>query len=107
MKPLVVAALALMSAPALAQDAHAGHAGHAAAPAAAAATRLNLDTPIETIFADAAGKAVLDQHLPGMQAHPQYEQAKALSLRQVAAFAPDHITAELLAKIEPALAAIK
>ena len=106
MRLLFCAALAAAAAsPAFAQDAHAGHADHAAH--ATAAARLNLDTPVEAIVADPAGKAVIDKHLPAMTAHPQYEQAKSMGLRQIAAFAPEHITPELLAKIEADLAAIK
>ena len=108
MKLLFAAAFAAAPAsPAFAQDAHAGHADHTAHASAATAARLNLDTPVEAIMADAAGKTVLDKHLPAMAAHPQYEQAKAMSLRQIAAFAPEHITPELLAKVETDLAAIK
>jgi hypothetical protein len=98
------AALALVPVAAQAQD-HSGHAGHAAPATAQAA--LTLDTPVEAIIADAQGKAVLDKHLPGMTAHPQFEQAKTMSLRQISGFAPEHITAELLAKVEADLAAIK
>jgi hypothetical protein len=105
MKLFLAATLAATTAaPVIAQDAHAGHAGHADH---AAAARLTLDTPVEAIVADAAGKAVIDKHLPGMVAHPQYEQAKAMSLRQISSFAPEHITAEVLARVETDLAAIK
>ncbi len=108
MKLLVAAALAAAAAsPAFAQDAHAGHADHAAHATAASSARLNLDTPVGEIMADGAGKAVIDKHLPAMASHPQYEQAKAMSLRQIAAFAPEHITPELLAKVEADLAGIK
>lgn len=93
--------------PAAAQDAHAGHAmaAHAAAPAAAA--RLNLDTPIEVIVADAAGKAVLDADLPGVTTHEHYPMFKGMGLKQLANYAPDKLTAEALAKVEAHLAAIK
>ena len=109
MKLLFAAALAATAAsPALAQDAHAGHAGHAdhAAPAAAAA-RLNLDTPVEAIMADAAGKAVLEANLPGIGAHEHYEHFKAMGLKQIAGMAPAQLPAATLAKIETELAAIK
>ena len=73
----------------------------------APAARLNLDTPIETIVADAKGKAVLDADLPGVSNHPSYEMFKAMSLNQVQGYAPDKLTNEALAKVATDLAAIK
>ena len=107
MKLYFAAAFAVtVASPAFAQDGHGGHADHAA-PAAAAAARLNLDTPVETIMADADGKAVLEANLPGIGAHEHYEHFKAMGLRQIAAVAPAQLSAEVLAKIESGLAAIK
>jgi hypothetical protein len=82
---------------------------HAAdtAPAAAPAARLSLDTPVETIVADAAGKAVLDADLPGVTTHEHYEMFKGMTLRQLSTMAPDKLTSDLLAKVEADLAAIK
>lgn len=90
-------ALAAVTAPAatLAQD----------APAPAAA--FSIDTPIETLVADARAKAVLDKHLPGIDQHPAYEQFKALSLKTLAPFSQGLITEDLLAKIGTDLAEIK
>ena len=104
------ALLALTAAPALAQTmpAPAPAAPAAAAPAAPATTaRLSLDTPIETVVADAAGKKVLDTDLPGLTTHAQYDMFKSMSLNQVAGFAPDKLTPERLAKVATDLAAIK
>lgn len=107
MKLFFAASLAVAAAsPAIAQDAHAGHAGHTA-PAATATARLNLDTPVETIVADAAGKAVLEANLPGVTTHEHYEAFKSMGLRQIAGMAPAQLPAEVLAKIEAELAAIK
>jgi hypothetical protein len=106
---LVLAALAVAAAsPALAQDAHAGHdmAAMAAADTKAAA-RLNLDTPIEVIVADPAGKAVLEADVPGVTTHEHYDAFKGMGLKQLANYAPDRLTAEVLAKTETDLAAIK
>ena len=106
-------AAATLAAPSAAQDAHAGHAGHAnhaghaVAPAAAATARLNLDTPLETIVADSAGKAALETSLPGVTSHESYEMFKTMGLRQLASYAPDRLTPEVLAKVEAALAAVK
>ena len=79
-----------------------------AAPAAPiSAARLNLDTPIETVVADAKGKVVLDTDLPGLTTNEKYEMFKGMSLNQVAGFAPDKMTPERLAKTAADLAVIK
>jgi hypothetical protein len=109
------ALLTLIATPALAQTtpapaapATAPAAPAAAAPAAlAAATRLNLDTPIETVVADAEGKKVLDTDLPGLTTNDKYDMFKSMSLNQVAGFAPDKLTPERLAKVSIDLATIK
>ena len=97
---MLLAAAVLALAPAVA---------HAAdtAPAAQASARLSLDTPVEAIVADAAGKAVLDTDLPGVTTHAQYEMFKSMTLRQLSTIAPDKLTAEVLAKVETDLAAVK
>jgi hypothetical protein len=106
------ALLTLVAAPALAQTtpapAPAPSAPTATAPAApAAAARLNLDTPIETVVADADGKKVLDADLPGLTTHEKYDQFKSMSLNMVAGFSPDKLTPAVLAKVATDLAAIK
>lgn len=68
------------------------------APAAAAAAPFDLDTPIETIAADPAGRAVLDKDLPTLRPHPAYEDFKGMSLTQVAPMSQGALTDELLAK---------
>ena len=86
-----------------------------AAPAPAPATpvattpasRLNLDTPVEAIMADAQGKAVLDTTLPQVATHPSYEMFKGMSLNQLQGYAPDQLSAETMAKVGTALAAVK
>jgi hypothetical protein len=99
---LAAAALAFVSVAAAAQD---GAHQHAAAPASAA--RLNLDTPLETIMADAAGAALIESVAPGTSAHPQYAAFKGMSLRELSMIASDKLTPEVLAKLEAALAQIK
>ena len=101
------ALLTLIAAPALAQTTPTP-APTAAAPAApAAAARLNLDTPIETVVADAEGKKVLDADLPGLTTNDKYDMFKSMSLNQVAGFAPDKLTPERMAKVGADLGAIK
>jgi len=103
------ALLTLVAAPALAQTTPApAPTAPAPAPAApAAAARLNLDTPIETVVADAAGKKVLDTDLPGLTTNEKYDMFKSMSLNQVAGFAPDKLTPAILGKVATDLAAIK
>jgi hypothetical protein len=76
-----------------------------AAPAKSAA--LTLDTPVETIAANPAAKAVLDKHFPEMLSHPMYDQFKQMSLKQLQPLAQGQITNEMLTAAEKDLAAIK
>lgn len=104
-----VALLAMTAAPAFAQTAPAP--APAPAPAAtadaAAAGKFTLDTPIETIAADPAGKAVLDADFPGMLTHPAYEQFKGMSLNAVQPMSQGAITDAQMAKAKTDLAAVK
>ena len=79
------------------------------APTAPAATQsgFNLDTPSETLVADTRARAILDADLPGLTAHPQYDQFKGMSLTTLAPFAPDRLTDERLGKVKADLAALK
>jgi hypothetical protein len=81
----------------------------APAPAAEAATaaKFNLETPIQDIVADAKAKAVLETNLPGISTHESYEMFKGMSLKQLAGYAADKLTPEVLAKTEKELAAVK
>ena len=104
MKSVVLAAIvALTAAPLAAQTAP------APAPAApvAAAAKFNLDTPIETIAADPAGKTVLDTDLANITAHPMYDQFKGMSLNQVQPMSQGALTDAALAKVKTDLAALK
>ena len=67
----------------------------AMAPVAGA---LTTDTPIETIVADPAGKAVLDKDAPGLTTHPMYEQFKSMSLKELAPMSQGKIDDAALAK---------
>ena len=104
MKILLAVALIAVAAPVAAQTAPAP----APAAAPAAATKFNLDTPIETLVADPAAKAVLDKDLgKDVTQHPAYDQFKAMSLNGVAPMSGGAITDDLLKKIGADLAAIK
>lgn len=79
------------------------------APAQTApAAKFNLDTPIETLVADAKANAVLTANLGGdVTTNPSYDSFKGMSLSAVAPYAPDKLPADLLKKIEAELAAIQ
>ena len=98
---IAVLALVAMASPALADhhETPADHADHAAG--------FTLDTPIEVIMASEAGKAVLEKDVPGLATHQSYNYFKQMSLKEVAGFAPDRLTDEVLAKTAADLAAIK
>lgn len=78
----------------------------APAPAATAA-KFNLDTPIQAIVADAKAKAALESVVPGLSTHESYEMFKGMSLNQLAGYAADKLTPEVLAKAQKALAEVK
>jgi hypothetical protein len=73
-------------------------------PAASPAT-FNGDTPIETLAADPAGKAVLEKDLPHLLNHPSYEQFKSMSLRQLEPYSGGALTDDQIAKVEANLKA--
>ena len=104
------AVLALLApAAAFAQTAPAAPATPAATAPAAPAAKFNLDTPIETIVADPKAHAVLTADFGGMDVttNPQYDNFKAMSLNQVAPYAPDKLTPDVLKKIATDLATVQ
>lgn len=84
-------------APAPAPAASADHAHHA---------RPTIDSSIENLVGNAATKAVLDKHLPGIDQHPAYGQIKGMTLAQVAPFSGGAITDEKIAAIDADLKAL-
>jgi len=102
----VLAALAaLTAAPALAQTPAAAPPPPAAAPAAGA---LSVETtPIETLVANPAAKAVLDKDLPGLTTHEAYDQFKSMTLSQVAPMSQGAITDDLLKTVQADLDKLK
>ena len=84
----------LAAAPAFAQ-------APAPAPAPAAAGALSVEsTPIETLVANPAAKAVLEKDLPGLTTHEAYDQFKAMTLSQVAPMSQGAITEEGLKTVQ-------
>ncbi len=107
-KPMLLAAALLSTTAAMAADAPTAPPAAPAAPAVpAAAARFTLDTPIETLAADQAARAVLDADLPHLLTHPAYAQFKGLSLTQLAPFSQGLLTESLLATVGQHLAAIR
>jgi hypothetical protein len=80
----------------------------AATPPAAVAPAgpLSLDTPIEDIVANPAGKAVLDKDIPGLTTHPAYDQFKGMSLKEVQPMSQGALTDDMLKKTGDDLAAL-
>jgi hypothetical protein len=106
MKTLFAIALIALASPAIAQTAPTAPAAPAAP--AAATSRLNLDTPIETIMADPKGKEVLTADMGGdLSQHPAYEQFKGMSLNQVAPMSGGKVSDDMLKKVGADLSAIK
>lgn len=106
-----LATIALLSLPAALMAAAPAHAADPAVPTsqsapATNAARFTLDTPIATLVADAQAKAVIDKDLPGLASHPQFENFKSMSLKDLAGFAPDKLTPEKLGKVQTDLAAL-
>ncbi len=79
----------------------------APAPAPAAAPKYTVETPLETIVADPAGKAVLEATMPALLAHPMFNQFKSMSLKDLQPMSGGKITDEALVKVGAALATVK
>lgn len=101
MKTALLLASLMIAVPAMAQTVT-----PAAAPAAAAA-KYTLDTPLETIAADPAGKAALESAMPNITSHPSWDMFKAMSLSQLQPMSSGQITDEAMAKAKAALATVK
>lgn len=109
-KILPLALLLVAASPALAEPAKAPAAADkapAAAPvatSAAGAKYTTVDTDIGTLLDDPAAKAVVEKHIPGMMTSDQIEMARAMTLKDIQAYAPDSVTDERLAAIDADLA---
>ncbi|MEL7687322.1 hypothetical protein AAG596_05255 [Citromicrobium bathyomarinum] len=80
----------------------------AAAPAAAqgAEAALTIETPIETLMADEAARAVVVAELPDLEASQYYPYIKSMSLKEIQPQSQGAITEEMLARIAAGLAEI-
>jgi hypothetical protein len=88
---------------ALAQSTSSSQPSQAEAPAVQA---LTIDTPIETLVATPAAKAILDTDIPGLTDHPMYNQFKRENLRALAPKFGGAISDKDLAKVQTDLAAL-
>ena len=69
--------------------------------------KYTIDTPIETIAANPAGKAVLDKDLPGLTTHEAYDSFKSMSLKDVQPMSNGAISDAALAEAGADLASVK
>jgi hypothetical protein len=104
MKSFAMILTIFVAAPALASEPAVAPPAQVVSPAAAA--KFTLDTPVETLVANPATKTVLEENLPGITTHPQYETFKSMSLSVLAGFAPEKLTPERLAAVAAALAKV-
>lgn len=65
---------------------------------------LSTRSTLETLLANEDARAVLDKHVPGMTSDPRLEQALHMSVRDIAPYAPDVFTEEVLQAIDADLA---
>jgi hypothetical protein len=91
----------LAAAPALAQTPPASSTTTTTTTTTTTAAALSVEsTPIEALAANPAAKAVLDKDVPGLTAHPAYDQFKAMSLKQVQPMSQGALTDEMLAAVQ-------
>lgn len=106
--PAVAALAVVLAAPVAAEPAKPAPPAEtkAPAPAAAAATTKysTADTEIGALLDDPAAKAIVEKHIPGMTTNPQVDMARAMTLKDIQAYAPDEVTDERLAAIDADLA---
>ena len=65
---------------------------------------LSTRTPLRELFQNEEAKAVLEEQVPGLTTNPELEQAMNMSLREIAPYAPDTFTDEVLQAIDEDLA---
>jgi hypothetical protein len=78
----------------------------AAGPATASAKALSVNTPVSAIAANPAGKAVLEQDLPGLLERPEYGVFKNMTLKSLAGMSNGKITPQKLDQVQHDLQAI-
>ena len=68
--------------------------------------RFHVDQALEVLLASPAAKAVLDRRLPGLVESLPFGEARRMTLRQLAAFAPERLSAEALEALDRELRAV-
>jgi hypothetical protein len=72
-----------------------------AAGAAFADDKLSVDaTPIEQLAAKPETKAILDKDVPGLTAHPAFDQFKAMTLKALQPMSQGQLTDEQIAAVQ-------
>ena len=108
MKILLAAALIAVAAPVAAQTAPAPAPAPAPTAAPTPAAKFSLDTPLETLVADPAAKAVLLKDMGGdITQHPMYASFKTMSLNSIAPLSGGAMSDDVLKKIGEDLASLK
>lgn len=77
-----------------------------AVPSLAGQAYSTAETDIGTLLDNAETRAVLVKYIPDTVADPQFDLARAMTLRQVQPFAPEKFPDELLARIDADLAKV-
>ena len=102
----LMAAAALILAPATlvnAQAAKTPTAPAAAGAGAGAGHYSTTSTEIGTLLDDPAAKAVIEKHIPGMTTNEQVDMARGMTLKDIQQYSPDAITDKVLADTDAEL----
>lgn len=95
----LMAAAALLLAPATLVNAQAAKTPAASATATAAHYSTSA-TEIGTLLDDPAAKAVIEKHVPGMTTNDQIDMARAMTLKDIQQYSPDAVTDKVLTAID-------
>lgn len=75
--------------------------------ASPASTGWSADTPVETLAADPAARAILEKDVPMLLKHPSYQTIKSLNLRQIQPYSAGALTDAMIAAADRDLKALK
>ena len=100
----LMAAAALIFAPATLVNAQAAKTPTATTTGASAGHYSTTSTEIGTLLDDPAAKAVIEKHIPGMTTNEQVDMARGMTLKDIQQYSPDAITDKVLADTDAELA---
>lgn len=111
MTTIMIAGLAALlsqaSPPTTAHDAMGNQPAPAAVtPVAPADATFNADTPVETLAANPAAKAILEKDVPSLLSHPSYDAIKGMSLRQIQPYSNGALTDAMIEAADKHLRAL-